>query len=304
MQRVVTRVLPDGSSRRVQPFHVSLEGLETAVICHDDEDYDAVEKMLCICSLRKNVLIVIHAIVSNHVHVAVLAESLNAARAYTSEVKRMIGMWARRRSGDVKLMKKVKESVQCLDTDWYVRNALAYIPRNALDNGCNVNEYRWSGYQAMFSTSEPSPRYRKVATLTKREKAQIFHTCEDLSNVPWLIDGKGQLVPASFCDTTYLEQAFENDQSYFLRTIGGLNGAEMRHKLIDLPRSSLPDGEFYRSVNDIAQRWFKSDISQLPIEKKIRLLPYVDRTMKTSIPQLARIFGMTRDSIAAYLKNA
>ena len=107
MERTVVRRLPDGSVRRVQPFHVSLEGLEKAIICRDREDYDAVEKQLVICAKRKNVLIIIHTVVSNHAHVAVLAAQLQSAQAYADEVKRMIGMWVRRKYGDAKLMKKV-----------------------------------------------------------------------------------------------------------------------------------------------------------------------------------------------------
>ena len=40
MERSVVRKLPDGSSKRVEPYHVCLKGLETAVLCRDDEDYD------------------------------------------------------------------------------------------------------------------------------------------------------------------------------------------------------------------------------------------------------------------------
>lgn len=112
MERTVVRKLPDGSVRRVQPFHVSLEGLEKAIICRDREDYDAVEKQLVICAKRKNVLIIIHTVVSNHAHVAVLAAQLQSAQAYADEVKRMIGMWVRRKYGDAKLMKKVDASVE------------------------------------------------------------------------------------------------------------------------------------------------------------------------------------------------
>ena len=41
MQRIVSRVLPSGSTCNVQPYHVCLEGLEKAVLCRDEEDYDA-----------------------------------------------------------------------------------------------------------------------------------------------------------------------------------------------------------------------------------------------------------------------
>ncbi len=304
MERAVVRKLPDGSVRRVQPFHVSLEGLETAIICRDQEDYDAVEKQLVTCARRKNVLIVIHAVVSNHAHAAILAVDLDCANAYAQDVKKMIGMWVRRKYGDAKLMKDVDASAVGLDSNQHVRNALAYIPRNALDNGCNVNEYPWTGYRAMFRRGDAGVEgARRVASLTKREKAALMHTCDNLADVPWLLDSEGHLIPSSFCDTAYLEQVFHGDQAFFIRTIGSLNSPEMRYALIEQPRIRLPDSEFHKVVNDMCQRWYRQDIAVIPMDKKIRLLTYVRRTMRTTLPQLARIFGLPREQVAEILRQ-
>ena len=85
MKRIVGRLLPSGEFRNVQPFHVSMEGLEDAIICRDDEDYDVLVKYIAICSRRKNVIIIIYAVVSNHCHVAVLAMSQADADSYGLE---------------------------------------------------------------------------------------------------------------------------------------------------------------------------------------------------------------------------
>ena len=303
MVRSVFRTLPNGRALLVQPFHVSLEGLESAIICRDEEDYDAVEKILCVCSKRKNVIIIIHVIVSNHAHVAILAENLTSAQAYAEEIKRMIAMWVRQKYGEQNLMKGVDAKAIGLDNNWHIRNALAYIPRNALDNGCNVNEYRWSGYRAMFRPeSIPGEGlFRKVASMSKRERETIMHTCDKLGDVDWLLDQYNHLVPESFCDSAYLEQVFEGDQAFFLKTIGGQNSAEMKFRLIEQPRTMMRDSEFFKAINDISLRWFQANLSDLPLEKKIRLLPYVRKTMKTSVSQLARVFGLTREQVSSIL---
>ena len=95
MKRIVSRVLPDGSIRYVQPYHVCLEGLECAVLCRDDDDYDAFVKIIAVASRRKNVIVVIYTVVSNHSHVTVLASCQEDADAYGEEVKR-IGQWLSR----------------------------------------------------------------------------------------------------------------------------------------------------------------------------------------------------------------
>lgn len=98
---------------------------------------------------------------------------------------------------------------------------------------------------------------------------------------PGHVDTKERLIPSTICDSAYLEQAFENDQAFFLKIIGAQNPAEMKTKLVDNPRMMLVDSDFY----------------------KIRLLPFIRRTMKTTVPQLARTFGLSRDKIAEVLRS-
>ena len=298
MRRVVNHELPDGTIRQVFPFHISMEGLETAVLCRDDHDYDAMVKILCVAARRKNVIVIIYAVVSNHCHVAVLATSHQEANAYGQEIKRMYAMWFRRKYGESAILRGTDVKAILLDSDWYVRNALAYIPRNALDNGCNVNEYRWTGYRAMFRTNNETGFVRSVAGLTKRERERIIHTGDDLSDVKWLIDGREELIPDSFCEHRYLEQAFEGDPAFFLKTLGGQNSAEMLNKLVDGPRAMQLDGEFQKLVNETCQRWFQSDLSAITLDRKIRLIQYIYRTNHTTIPQLSRVFGLSRDVVS------
>ena len=302
MERTVRRELPDGSIRYVQPYHVSMEGLEKIILCKDDEDYDALVKVICVSANRKNVIIIIYAAVSNHCHVAILAGSQKAADNYGQEIKRIYSMWFSRKYGEHGTLKKVDVKAIFLDSDWYVRNALAYIPRNALDNGFNVHEYPWSGYNAMF-TQKPiaGSDIRPVRLLHKEERRKIMHTGDDLSKVGWLIDGNGHLIPGSVCDSKYLEQAFNNDHAFFLKTIGGQNSAEMKLKLVEMPRKGLTDNELLKMVEEISQRWFSNSVDSLSIERKTRLIPYLSRTVRTTVPQLARIIGIGREEVASIL---
>ena len=279
-----------------------MEGLERTILCRDEEDYDAMVKILCVSARRKNVVLVIYAVVSNHCHAVVLARYQQDADDYGEEVKRMAAMWFSRKYGESGVLKGTDVKAICLDSDWYVRSALAYVPRNALDNGCNVNEYPWSGYRAMFS-QDVSKRVsaRQVSSLPRDEMRRIMHTGDKLKDVPWLLDDSGRLIPSSICDSAYLEQAFGNDQSFFLRTIGSLNPAEMNQKLIDNPRKRLTDSEFYKHTAAVSLRWFKAELSRLSLEQKARLIPYISRTMKTSVPQLARTFGLDRGVIRKML---
>ena len=116
-----------------------------------------------------------------------------------------------------------------------------------------------------------------------------------------MLDAHDCIDPSTACDTAYLESAFLGDQAFFLKIIGSVNPSEMRHRLEDVFSGRLTDSEFYKEVNTLCQRWFQKELSLLSLTEKIRLLPYVYRTRRTTIPQLARCFSLPRDSIAKYL---
>ncbi len=301
MRRVVTRALPDGRICSVYPFHVCLKGLEQAILCKDDEDYDAMVKVLCVAARRKNVIIIIYAVVSNHCHVAILAVNQKEADAYSEEIKKAYSMWFSRKYGSQKILKRIEVKAILLENDWHVRNALAYIPRNALDNCCNIDDYKWSGYRAMFRKSIVNGV--ALANLNTRDRRRTMHTMDRLDGVPWTLDSEGSLIPSSFCDHTYLEDAFCSDQSFFLKTIGGLNVADTRYKLEERPYARVSDTELLNTAQEIAQEWFAKPIEVLSPEQKTRIASYLDHTRKTTPKQLSRVLGVPPERLEKLLRK-
>ena len=302
MKRIVSRKLPLGEIKDAQPFHICMKGLEKAILCRDDEDYGVMVKYIAVCARRKNVIVIIYCVVSNHCHVAILAATYEDASAFAAELKRTYAQWFQIKYQEKQILKGVDIKALFLDNDWYVRNTLAYIPLNALDNGFPIDQYRWSGYQAMFKVTKQPAKGLSVSKLSRRGQDRVMHTRETLKDVPWLVDTEGDLIPETFCDTDYLEQAFNHDQAFWLKTIGAVNSAEMEEKLVDAPRRLLPDSELHKEVSDIALRWFSKQLSELTKENKKRLLPYLWRTRKTTIPQLARVLGLERDVVSRGIK--
>lgn len=301
MKITVSRKLPSGEVAYVQPFHISMKGLEKAILCRDNEDYGVLVNYIAVCGRRKNVIIIIYTVASNHCHVAVLAKSYKDACDFADELKRTYAQWFQTKYLEKHILKGVDVQAILLDSEWYVRNALAYIPRNSLDNGCPIDKYKWSGYQAMFAPKNQETKGIPVCRFSRREQDRVMHTRDNLKDVAWLVDGEGNIIPDSFCDTEYLEQAFNHDPAFWLKTIGGLNPAEMNEKLVEGPRRMLPDTEFRKIVADTVQLWFKTEIGQLTIEKKKRLIPYLWRTRKTTVKQLARTLEMDREEISIAL---
>lgn len=300
------RELPDGSIVRVFPFHVSLEGRETRVLCRDREDYDVFVKFIVVCARRKNVILVAYSVVSNHGHCVVLTAGKKEADDFGEEIKKMYSMYFRRKYGDSGAMRGVDVNSQWLDSDWYLRNAIAYDIRNALDNGaCSIQDYEWTSCKAYFPgrKSVEHSGARAVNSLTKSEKRAVMRTNDELKGVRWLVDGEGSMIPRSVCDWKYAEEAFENNPTLFLQKIGLVNMAQMQEKLVDGPRQFKKDEEVMRAVGDTCRRWFSCEIRELPLEKKCRLIPYYFRSSRTSVAQLARVFELPKEIVSDILKK-
>ena len=296
--RICFRTLPDGSVRKVYPYHVSLEGMSQLVLCRDAEDYDAMVKCIFICARRKNVIVVIYIAMSNHGHATILAPCQDDADAFKTEWLRMYSQYFSKKYRQRKVLRRTSAVALYLDSDWYVRNTLAYVPKNALDALSRVEDYPWSGYRGMFCQGKAPDGIRRADSMTRREKEACFHTHDTLDGLPWVVNVDGGLEPASACDHAYLESAFGNDQAFFLKTIGTVSMAEMQQKLVDNPRQRQNDIEMLKTLESIAQGWFKCGLMELPLEKKARLLPYIYRSFRTSIAQLARCFGLAPSAVA------
>jgi len=201
------------------------------------------------------------------------------------------------RYGAARVMQRIDVESIPLESDSYVRNVLAYIPRNALDNGGNVSNYPWTGYGAMFNP-ETLFTGRSTSSLTKREKGIIMHTADKLDDTKWILDDKLRLIAKTWCDYEYLEQAFENDSAYFLKTIGSVNVAEMYETLVENPRKRLQDSEFYKYANNLCIKWFRIGLQDASVDIRLRLATFMYRTMRTTVPQLARILSLDREKIA------
>lgn len=303
-QRIVSRTLPDGKKGKVYPFHISLEGMESVLLCRDEEDYDHLEKSFYVSAYMTNCIVIIGIAMSNHGHTSVLAESMEDAFSMANLSKKRHSQYLSWKYGDRSTLARSDVNVKYLDSDWYVRNALAYIPRNAADAGVRVEDYRWSGYRGMFVGGRSREAVRRVSDLSRRERNAVFRTHEDLSAVPWLLNREGGVEPASACDYEYLESAFGHDQTFFLKMIGEVNVAEMQQKLVSCGRTMQTDTEMLAVIKNLADKWYHVSIPELTPELKARLLPYLYRSYRTTVPQMARCLNMPRDVVSGLLASA
>ncbi|MBO4634553.1 MAG: hypothetical protein J5669_04190 [Bacteroidales bacterium] len=278
--------------------------MESLLLCRDEEDLDHLEKCIYVAAYMSNCLVIIGIAMSNHAHSAVLASDFSAVSRMGGLIKKRHSQFLNGKYGERNSLSMTNVDIRYLDSDWYVRNALAYIPRNALDAGMRVEDYRWSGYRGMFVNGKCGRGLKRVADMGRREREALFHTHEDLSGVSWVVNVDGGVEPASACDYQYLESAFAHDQAFFLKTIGAVNVAEMQQKLTLNNKSRQTDQQMMSIIQDLAGRWFQKTSVELTPEQKARLLPYIYRNYRTSVPQLARCLQLSREIVSQLLPKS
>ena len=222
-------------------------------------------------------------------------------------------MWLRKKYGDRNILKGKDAYISAIDTVSYARNVLAYIPRNALDNGAtNISEYKWTGYRAMFCNGNSlkkendalalhERRIIAVKDLTTRMVERFLHTGDNLGDVPWLLNSNGEIIPASACDWQYLEMIFNHNQAFFMRMIGSVNTSEMTYISSANSMRRLTDQEFLKRANEYSLSWYKMDSKDLPLNMKVRFLEYLGKKMHLSVAQVARCLQMERELVTKCL---
>lgn len=296
--------MPDGKIVRMYPFHISMEGMESKILFKDDDDYDSFIKILFVIAYKKMNSVVEYCVVSNHAHYVILSDSYYSAAGFGDEAKRIYSMHFNKKYRETGILRRCNTHCVLLDSDRYLRNALAYDLRNALDNGAeNINEYKWSSFRAVFCNGNIQVPTQNVCNLTRDEIRRIMHTHNALKDVDWVLNINNELEPASTCNWKYFENAFLNDNIFFLKTLGLLNTAELKQQLIYNPKERKKDQDMLICVNDISHKWYQLGLNELPIEKKARLLLFVYRSYRTTPNQMARVFELSREKVLSLLHN-
>lgn len=299
-QREPLRVLPNGETAIVSPFHVSTEGLEDRVIFRDEEDLRVAHNLIPISAKRANVIIIADCELNTHIHSGILARSEEDACKFILGYKISVSKYLTSRYGSGMPLNSFRRTdsrpVPLLD-NFHLRNALCYIPRNALDVGEKPDQYRWSSYRAMFSKGLFPGAVHPISSMTYREKRTVFKTDGIAVDPSWMVTLDGVIEPVSYCDIEYAEGAFNNDIGFFLKIMGLVDDQQMEQELVVSPNRMKKVGELINIIDDHSRRLYSKPSCSLSFAQKIPIIKTVWRTNRTSVAQLARCFALTKKEI-------
>lgn len=302
--RVTAKTLPDGSFATVYPFHVTTEGLEDRVICRTELDLRTAFNLIPICAHRANVIVVVAIVLNTHMHAVVLARSREDANKFLTELKMSLSKCITNNYGSgrhLNIYKDVESKPLYLHDNFYLRNTICYIFKNALDVGATVDGYKWSTYKSMFCGGTVPPHTHSVNIIKYREVRDLFRTDSIPKGVPWKVHEDGMLDPVSFCDWKYAEDAFDKDIKFFMRTLGLVDCDQMKQQMVVNPQKRMSLEELMKFIDEKSRQRFKIDAGRLTYDQKIPVVKSVFYSTKSSAAQLARCFGLKKEQIRTIL---
>ena len=300
--RIIETTDKFGNRVKMYPFHISSPGLDR-LIFKSEGDLSIASNFIIIQALRFGVRVIAFIVMNNHLHVLILAPDYVSAQRYADGLKQVLShsLSVKNQEHEHTFL-NIDFKPLLIHDDYHLRNTICYIPRNSLDTGIKVEDYKWSSYRAYFRGGSIPETSVKVNDLPKRHIRRILRTDMDLSSTGWYIDGQGMLEPVTTCDWRYAEAAFFNDLSFFMRVMGGVKDAGMEQVNVINRYKKLNDKDFYKIISKRSQEMFNASPADLVMEQKIRLIKILYYSYCTTVPQLARCLATPKEQVASILR--
>lgn len=285
-------------------YHVCTDGQESPIIMKDVEDYRTAHNYLAISAWKCGITILAYCIMSNHIHVAVICRDRETAERFIRMFKRLYSLYLNRKYGSRQQMHGTADSISLIDSMQYLKNCIAYILRNPVcAKICGkVEDYRWSSHTCYFNRAKDTSK--PVSQFSIRNLRKILMTRADLSDCPFHINQEGYIADSSFVRNDIVEKIFQNSGRAFLFYLGTCNDAKMEYDMACKPLLRVNDTELSGIAESLASSRFNGkSISELSTQSRCLLIKNLFFNNKTSIPQLSRILGISRELVSKILRS-
>ena len=284
-------------------YHICTNGQQAPLLMKDDEDYKVACIYLALVAWKLNVDIFAYIVMSNHVHLLVACKNRQEAERFLKVYKQKLALYFRHKYGMRKSMKGISDCITLVDTIQYFRNCVAYILRNALcAKVCaRLEEYPWSSYSAYFSRVKKS-NHRRLDSFVGRQRRNLIRSNDDISGCPICVCEDGRISDRSFVRFDVVEKAFNNSNRSFLYGLGTCNDAKMEYEFAFRPQIRVNDMDLLAVAEQLASSRFSGkSLADLSSSDKCKMIKYLYFNNKTSVPQLSRILGLSREIVAQVL---
>ena len=287
-------------------YHICTDGTDCPTIMLNEEDFRTAHNYLALTSWKLGIPILCYCIMSNHLHILVLCNNRANAVRFIRRFKQVYSIYLHNKYDMKRSIKGINESISLISDIQYLRRCIAYILRNPISAKIcrRIEDYPWSSYQCYFCHVSCKDSSKKVSELNDREKRAILKTGIDIKDCPLTLEPDGKIHDSSFIRNDLVEMAFMNSGKAYLSYLGHCNDSQMEYDLAYRPLMRTNDSDLISACRKLAEQWFSGkDISLLNSSEKCRMIKNLYFNNRTSIPQLSRILGLSKDLVRMTLSK-
>lgn len=282
-------------------YHVTSSALETNVIFQSREDFITGMNDVVLCLLKYDVRILCFCLMSNHFHF-VLYGSYKECYGFIQEYKQLCAMRMRHSRAEVNPLKSVEIRFDLLDTEEYLKNAIAYVLRNPLAAHIIMMPYyyEWSSMSAYFRGGLPLKGV-PVNGLSIRRRREILKSRHAVVPDTFLVNEDGIIPPACYVACDIVERLFPHP-SFLMMALARKVENEMEIRMGAAERIVMSDVELKTQIGELIRSEFGvSAMSHLSADDRLRLCLLVRRNFNASVKQIARLLRLSQDIVASVL---
>lgn len=286
-------------------WHFYTDGESVDALFLDEADFKFGMNLIYLLIQSYNVVALSFSLMDTHFHFVLYGEFDECNDMMRDYIKRL-SMYHNRRFSSIKKLKEISLEYQIIDNDWYLKNAICYVIKNATAAGLHFIsfDYPWSSGALYFRSfnywTAPSWAARtQVISLEGRAFRDFFRTrSQDIKEIKDVQIIDGLVFPGEYVAWNIVERVFVTPKSFYY-FLGKSNEIDTEPK----SAMSVPIQELRQSRTELTQSLFKvSSIRMLSIEQRIVLARKLKSQYYSSPKQIAKVCGLVYDDVKGLLQ--
>lgn len=296
-------------------YHICTNALRSSLLFRDSEDYITGINYLALCAfIYQNIEILAYCMMSNHLHIVVKGDA-ETGKKFMTGFKRRYSLWMTKKYNEYKTLKNVPAIIKVIDNKEYLKQVIAYVLRNLVAAGINVNpfEYKWSSAGAYFAHDEDdiaskglrsgdiNCRAKSICSgysLRLNESRRLFKTKTRIPESINPVTISGHTVDMkSFVNYIEVEGLFRTSKAFMYFMAKDLD-SEIESQLSMRKKIVFQDSFVAKAVVGICEERFNvSHVNDLNVADRCMLISTLKRRFNSSPKQIARVLNLNPDIV-------
>ncbi len=283
-------------------YHVCTSGLARNDWFLDEDDFILGMNTVATCALFSGVKVYCFCLMTNHVHF-ILQGSMEMCRLFIKEYKRIQSRYLVRKYNKADVLSDADVCVKHLETEEYIKTAIAYVVRNPVAAGMPVmpTGYRWSSASLYFS-EQPfvNGLSRKISDMTYAQRVTLLRT-KSVFPDSYFVDESNMISPSCYVDYKSVDKIFVSPKQwlYYLSSTRDIN---MELETGVIAKAKHRDEELFASRESLTYEKFRvSKYERLRIEDRYIIASELKKRYGVGIKQLARVTSLDPSMLKSLL---